>query len=60
MSSSEGTLERLGALVESRPVRAVLVVLIILSVLPYREIEDALRPLLLAAFGASSSSACHS
>lgn len=51
MSSPETTLERLGALVESRPVRAALVVLIILSVLPYREIEDALRPLLLAAFG---------
>lgn len=49
--SSEGTLERLGALIESRPVRSALVVLIILSVLPYREIEDSLRPLLLVAFG---------
>ncbi|HJL14359.1 MAG TPA: hypothetical protein RMH99_01815 [Sandaracinaceae bacterium LLY-WYZ-13_1] len=44
--------ERLGVLVESRAVRTGLVVLIILSVLPYDEIEDAFRPVFLLAFGA--------
>lgn len=47
-----GVIDRLGVLVESRPVRTCLVVLIILSVLPYASLEEMLRPLFLAAFGA--------
>lgn len=51
MTTSHSMLERLGVLIESRVVRIALVVLIILSVLPYVEIEAMLRPVLLLAFG---------
>lgn len=51
MSEPQSMLDRLGVLVESRLVRSALVVLIIVSVLPYSEIEEALRPLFLVAFG---------
>ncbi len=44
-------LDQLGFLVESRGVRIGLVVLIILSVLPYRDVESELRALFLGAFG---------
>lgn len=47
-----GFIDRLGVLIESRTVRSFLVVLIILSVLPYAQLEEMLRPLFLAAFGA--------
>lgn len=44
-------LDRLGRFVEARPTKAVLVVLIVVAVLPYREVEDTLRPLFLFVFG---------
>lgn len=48
----DSMLERLGVVVESRFVRTALVVLIILSLLPYAEVEAALRVVFLGAFGA--------
>ncbi|MFK7989323.1 MAG: hypothetical protein AB8I08_25115 [Sandaracinaceae bacterium] len=48
---ADSLIERLGVLAESRVVRTGLVVLIILSVLPYTEIEEAFRWVFLAAFG---------
>lgn len=45
-------LDHLGRLTETRAVRIGLAVLIIVSLLPYRDLEDRLRPLFLVAFGA--------
>lgn len=50
--AAQGLLERLGMMIESRAARAGFVVLIILSLLPYRDLEQLLRPLSLLAFGA--------
>ena len=47
----QALIERLGVVVESRTVRAAFVVLIILSVLPYPQVETAFRPIFLLAFG---------
>ena len=44
-------LDQLGYVVESRAARVALVVLIIVSVLPFPGVEETLRPLFLAAFG---------
>ena len=45
------TLDRLESVLENRTTRVLLVVLIILSVLPFREVEEALWPLFVLVFG---------
>ena len=44
-------LDAIGRAIESRAARAVLALLIVVSVLPFRELELSLRPLFLAVFG---------
>ena len=49
---SEPFIERLGVIVESRVVRTALVAIIIVSLLPYREVDVTFRWFFVAAFGA--------
>ena len=51
-TTKQSLIERLGVLVESRVVRTLLVVTIIVSLLPFREVDVAFRWFFVAAFGA--------